>query len=90
MPSTVTKVRTVANEIAEVNGIRLRDNLSVPTLAREMGLERSTLHRALKTPGRAPRDTTLYRISAWLAKRKAADARRGGKRMHAAPARASA
>ena len=83
----------MATEIAEVNGIRLRDNLSVPTLAREMGLERSTLHRALKTPGRAPRDTTLYRIQQWLTKRKAAEARkdaRRAKRLHAAPARASA
>jgi AraC-like DNA-binding protein len=84
----------VANEIAEVNGIRLRDNLSVPEIAREMGLEPSTLHRALKTPGREPRDTTLYQIREWLKRRKATearkDARRGGKRMHAAPARVSA
>jgi AraC-like DNA-binding protein len=86
-------VRTVANEIAEVNGIRLRDNLSIPTLAREMGLERSTLHRVLKTPGRAPHDTTLYRIQEWLTKRKAVDARkaaRRAKRVRAVPARASA
>ena len=81
-----SQVRTVANEIAEVNGIRLRDNLSISRLAREMGLERSGLYRVLKTPGRRPREGTLYRMQEWLKKRKATTARKSSK---SSPARAS-
>lgn len=78
----------MANEIVEVNAIRLRDRLSIPGIAREMGLERSTLQRVLKTPGRQPRDTTLYAIREWLEQRKLAG-RRNARPRKRASARAS-
>lgn len=62
----------MTNEIAKVNAIRLRERLSIPRIAREMDVERSTLQRVLKTPGRQPRDTTLEAMRVWLKRRAAA------------------
>jgi len=52
----------VAQEIVELNRIRLEEDLSVPVLASAIGIERSALHRLLFTPGREPRDRTLHII----------------------------
>lgn len=61
----------MANEIAELNQIRLNDDLSVATLADEIGIDQSTLHRLLFLPGRKPWDRTLHKIRRFLDERKA-------------------
>lgn len=63
-----SKVHSVANEISTLNEIRLSKDLSVQALASRIGIERSALHRLLFTPGREPRDRTLYKIRQFLEK----------------------
>jgi len=65
-----TGVHGVTKEIAELNQIRLEDDLSIPALAEAIGLEPSTLHRLLFTPGRKPYDRTLFKVRRFLADRR--------------------
>lgn len=63
------------SELVEVNQIRLDEDLSVSQLAEQIGIDTSTLHRLLFTPGRTPYDRTLHKIRRFLDGRK-----RGGRR----------
>jgi len=69
-------VRTLANEIAELNRIRLDEDLPVATLAQGIGIDQSTLHRLLFTPDRKPWDRTLHKIRRFLEQRDAKPARK--------------
>jgi len=69
----------VAKEIAQLNQIRLDEDLSVATLAQGIGIDASTLHRLLFIPGREPWDRTLHKIRRYLDQRKAPAAKQSRK-----------
>ena len=73
----------MANELAELNRIRLEEDLSVATLAAGIGVDTSTLHRLLFTPNREPYDRTLYKIRRFLDTRKTQKQRPRAKQVHA-------
>jgi hypothetical protein len=70
----------VAKEIAELNQIRLDEDLPIATLAQAIGIDQSTLHRLLFVPGREPWDRTLHKIRRYLAERKAAEERKAARK----------
>jgi DNA-binding Xre family transcriptional regulator len=59
-------METEVSELAEVNQIRLDEDLSVAQLADQIGIDTSTLHRLLFSPGRKPYDRTLHKIRRFL------------------------
>ncbi len=66
----------MAKEIAELNQIRLDEDLSVSTLAQGIGIDQSTLHRLLFTPERKPWDRTLHKIRRFLEQREVKPSRK--------------
>jgi hypothetical protein len=62
----------VVKELAELNRIRLDEDLSIATLALGIGIDPSALHRLLFLPNRQPWDRTLHKVRRFLAARKAA------------------
>lgn len=61
----------MVDEIAQLNAIRLNEDLSVATLADRIGIDASTLHRLLFRPERKPWDRTLFKIRKFLDARSA-------------------
>lgn len=65
---------------AEVDTLRLlaegEEYRSLAGLARAIGLQESTLHRAIYQPGRRPYPYTVRKVRLWLEARKARQPRR--------------
>jgi transcriptional regulator with XRE-family HTH domain len=58
-------------ELVELNRIRLDEDLTYEQLADAIGIERTTLIRLLRTPGREPFDRTLHKVRRYLDARRA-------------------
>lgn len=63
-------------ELAELNDLRLSDDLSYRQLEELTGVSYRTLYQLLTTASPRPYDRTLYKIRLFLEKRKAAPRRR--------------
>jgi transcriptional regulator with XRE-family HTH domain len=66
----MTDIQTT-NELAQLNELRLEEGLTYEALAEMVGIEASTLHRALRHPDRRPYDRTLHKIRRFLDEQKA-------------------
>jgi transcriptional regulator with XRE-family HTH domain len=54
------------SELAELNRIRLDEDLTYEQLADATGIERTTLIRLLRSPNREPFDRTLHKVRRYL------------------------
>lgn len=66
MTAQSVKGGAVVKELAQLNQIRLDEDLSLATLANGIGIDQSALHRLLFLPERQPRDRTLHKIRRYL------------------------
>jgi predicted DNA-binding protein (UPF0251 family) len=78
------RAASVIAEIAELNQIRLDEDLTLEQLAGEIGdIDASTLSRLFDDAERKPLDRTLHKIRRFLDDRKTAAAAPAGKRKRA-------
>lgn len=70
-PEATTVDHAIAEQLAELNRIRLERDLTYEQLADEIGdIDPSALHRLLNQPGRRPIDRTLFKIRRYLERRR--------------------
>lgn len=66
----------MANELLELNQVRLEDDLTYEELGESIGVDPSVLNRLLNLPNRKPHDRTLFKIRRFLDERRTAKGKR--------------
>lgn len=77
--SFMTATQPERDVIAEINQIRLDEDLSYEALAQRVGITTKTLHRVITRRERNPYDRTLHKIRKFLDARAAAQPKRGAR-----------